>query len=179
MTAYMTQVEYSEHRNISQSRVSRLVSKGKIPKNCIKKISGRKLIDRDMADDALKKSLDGIYNPNPRHKASPKKTPPTKVEMQSTANTASTGQLSLADAQRLQAQYKAALLRLEYEQKVGRLVKLEIVDKDWLDVARRTRDAILGISDRIAAELASESDIHTINKRLTEEIVLALMSLKI
>ena len=171
----MTQVEYAEHRGIGQSRVSRLVSRGKIPHNCIKKISGRKLIDRDKADAALAENLDQIMNKPTRQYGKKKK--PAPAEMEQTTKAAGTKGMSMADAQKLQAQYKAAILKLDYEERTGKLILAASVDKDFFDIARLTRDAILNIPDRISAELASITDTHVISEKLTVELTQALEEL--
>jgi len=179
MTKFMTQAEYAAHRGISQPRISKLLKTGQIPAGCMKKISGRKLIDRDKADAALSENLDRMYNPNPAKKGMPKAKPkkPSKPEMERTTKTAGTKGMSMADAQKLQAQYKAAILKLDYEERTGKLILAASVDKDFFDIARLTRDAILNIPDRVSAELASMTDTHVISEKLTAELTQALEGL--
>ena len=182
MTKFMTQAEYAAHRGISQPRISKLLKTGQIPAGCMKKISGRKLIDRDKADAALSENLDRMYNPNPAKKGMPKSKPkkpskPSKPEMARTTKTAGTKGMSMADAQKLQAQYKAAILKLDYEERTGKLILAASVDKDFFDIARLTRDAILNIPDRVSAELASMTDTHVISEKLTAELTQALEGL--
>lgn len=167
MTKFMTQTEYANHRGISQPRVSKMLKTGKIPASCIKRISGKKLIDMDKADAALAESLDRVYNPNPepRRKGSKKKNP-TVPEMKQTADKAGTGGMTLSKAQQVQAQYKAALLKLEYESKSGKLIDAEVVEVETFNFARRVRDAIQNVPDRICAELASCTDVHQVREKL-------------
>ena len=181
MTIYMTQSEFSVHRGISQPRVSKMISNGKIPKSCMKKISGRKLIDQEKADIALGENLDRIYNPENKAKPKSKKPPAPKLppDAPEKIQKGGTHGMTLADAQKLQAQYKAALMKLEYEEKSGKLVNIETVEKDWFDTARLTRDAVLNISGRISSELATISSVHLVNKRMIEELNKALTELKI
>jgi len=87
--------------------------------------------------------------------------------------------MTLADAQKLQAQYKAALMKLEYEEKSSKLIPVEKVESDWFNIARVTRDAVLNISDRISSEIATISDVHLVNKRMTEELNKALEALSL
>jgi len=70
--------------------------------------------------------------------------------------------------------YQAELARLEYEEKQGTLVNAEAVKKEAFRVARLVRDAMLNIPDRIAAELAADTDTFSVHKRLTAEIRTAL-----
>lgn len=176
MTVFQTQTEYAEHRGITQSRVSRLVSKGKIPKSCIKKISGRKLIDRDKADAALSENLDQIYNrPNKKPvKLSKTKTP---SEQKKELTDAGRGLVSLNEAQTIKANYDAWLKELEYQIKKGEYVDAEKVKQDAFNIARRVRDSLLNIPDRISADLASDTDTHSVSEKLTREIIQALEEL--
>jgi len=182
MTKFMTQAEYAAHRGISQPRISKLLKTGQIPAGCMKKISGRKLIDRDKADAALSENLDRMYNPNPAKKGMPKSKPkkpskPSKPEMARTAERAGTQGMSMSDAQRLQAQYKAALLKLDYEERSGKLISAQEVEVSTFNFARVVRDAVLNIPDRISAELASCTDVHAVNQKLTESLIEALEEL--
>jgi hypothetical protein len=86
--------------------------------------------------------------------------------MEQTAKKAGTQGMSLADAQKLQAQYKAALLKLEYEQKSGRLTDVGQAEIDAFNFSRRIRDAIQNVPDRICAELASCTDVHRVREKL-------------
>lgn len=87
--------------------------------------------------------------------------------------------MSLADAQKLQAQYKAALLKLEYDEKSGALTPMAKVKTDFFNIARTTRDAILNVPARISAELASMSDVHLVSEKLTAELIAALEELSL
>ncbi len=167
MTKFMTQTEYAEHRGISQPRVSTLMRTGKIPASAMRKISGKRLIDMDKADKALSENLDKIYNPNPEPRKRKNKEQPTVPEMEQTAEKAGTGGMTLAKAQQVQAQYKAALLKLEYEQKSGKLIDAGVVEVETFNFARRVRDAIQNVPDRVSSEIASYTDVHKVRETLT------------
>ncbi len=146
------------------ARVSNLIKLGKIPKSCYEtQANGRRLIDVAQADQALLENLDQIRNPHSQ------KNPQQPTE--------GIGGMSMADAQKLQAKLKAALLKLDYDERVGALVSASQVEKDFFNVARLVRDAILNIPDRISAELASITDVHVISEKLTAELTVALEEL--
>lgn len=180
---YLTQAAYAKHAGISAAQVSKYVKDGRL-KRARKMVSGRKLIDRDIADEVLNTDVDPVQRAA-QAKAKAKKAgveyvAPTSEEvqeMQSKVKTAGVGQLSLVEAQRIQAQFKAALLKLEYEEKLKTLVKREQVDVDFFNIARRVRDAILNIPDRIGAELASSTDIFVVKEKLTKSLIQALEEL--
>lgn len=73
--------------------------------------------------------------------------------------------------------YQAALAELAYEEKAGRLVSAEDVKREAFAVARTVREAILNIPERIAAELAGESDVDRVYQMLVRELTQALASL--
>lgn len=169
MTKFMTQTEYAKHRGISQPRVSKLIKTGQIPASAMKRISGKKLIDMDKADQALAENLDRVHNPNPEpRRRGSKKKKPTPPEMKKVIDEAGLQDLSMAEAQRLQANYKAALLKLELDQKSDLLVEKEKVREEAFEAARIVRDGIMNIPDRLSAELASCTDVHTVSMKLTD-----------
>ena len=178
MPVYMSQTEYAKHRGISQQRVSKMIEVGKISQECIKRIGKYKKIDRDKADEELKNNLDRIYNPNRTKPVKTKSKKVTKKEVEETVKAVGmSGGMSMADAQKMQAKLKAALLKLDYEERTGELISASQVKKEVFGMARMTRDAILNIPDRISAELASMTDVHAIYEKLTAELTQALEEL--
>jgi len=170
----MSQTEYGKHRGVSQQRVSAMIQRGKLA-GCIKKFGKYKKIDRDKADAALEQNLDRIMNKPGREYGENKQV--TGKEIKQTTKAAGTTGLSLADAQKIQAQYKAALMKLEYEEKSGKLVEVKAVEQDAFNMARIVRDNILNIPDRISAELASMTDVHLVSEKLVAELTAALEEL--
>jgi len=88
-----------------------------------------------------------------------------------------TDNLTLSEAQTWQARYRAGLLELAYKKEQGELAVLKDVERDVFNMARRVRDAILNIPDRISPELASTTDTHQVNVKLTRELIQALEEL--
>lgn len=82
-----------------------------------------------------------------------------------------------AQAKTADALYKARLRQLEYEAKSGTYVRAEEVANRWFEHARAIRDRMLAIPDRLAAELAAQTSIHEVRRRLDEEIRIALQEL--
>lgn len=76
----------------------------------------------------------------------------------------------LAESKTLQAAYQARLAQIEYEEKSGKLVDADEVKKAAFKAARVTRDAILAIPDRVAAQFAGMTDPFTIHSTLTAEL---------
>lgn len=80
----------------------------------------------------------------------------------------------LAESKTLQAAYQARLAQIEYEEKSGKLVDADQVKKTAFKAARVTRDAILAIPDRVAAQFAGMTDPFTIHSTLTNELRAAI-----
>lgn len=80
-------------------------------------------------------------------------------------------------SRRVEANFKARIAKLEYEQKSGRLVEAEKVRAEAFKEGRRVRDAILNIPERVSAQLAAETDPHGCFLLLTRELTEALQHL--
>jgi hypothetical protein len=76
--------------------------------------------------------------------------------------------ISIAEAQRLFMSYKAALKKLDYEERTGKLGDIKKMEMAVFNMARRTRDAVLNIPDRVAAILAAENLTEDITKDLDQ-----------
>lgn len=80
----------------------------------------------------------------------------------------------LAYSQRKKEEFRAKLVELEYEERVGTLVKKSEVEKEGFRVARLIRDGVLNVPARLAGILAAESDQHKVHDLLEKELRQAL-----
>jgi hypothetical protein len=124
------------------------------------------LIDRDAADEYLRINRDSFRDNRPDHE-----------KMKEAVTAGGADGLSLDEARILKMRYEGLLAKLRYETEQDQYVLREQVDKAFFACARRTRDAMQAIPDRIAGELASITDIGTVRERLTAEIHKALTEL--
>jgi phage terminase Nu1 subunit (DNA packaging protein) len=72
---------------------------------------------------------------------------------------------------------QADIQQLKKDKLAGSLVDRVQTEKDFFSVGRIVRDAILDVPARLAAELASTTDIHTVQHRMTQELTTALEAL--
>lgn len=87
------------------------------------------------------------------------------------APAASAGNLvSLVDAQRDATEQRARKLRLDNDAREGRLVPVDRVRREAFDGARTIRDALLNIPDRLAGELAADTDPAVVWRKLDAAI---------
>lgn len=84
---------------------------------------------------------------------------------------------AFAKSQAQKEYFRAELARLDFEERIGKLVEKEKVDEIAFSVARLVRDAMLNIPSRIAGILAAESDQWKVHDLLEEEIHQALEAL--
>lgn len=73
-------------------------------------------------------------------------------------------------ARAMRENYEALLSELEYKVKSGVLLDADTVRKETFAIARKARDALLGIPDRIAPILAGEDDPKIVHSLLMAEI---------
>lgn len=108
--------------------------------------------------------------------------PFTKTIYEQPANPTNTDQTEedkfvFAEHQAKREYYKAEISRLEYEERVQKLIEAEKVDAEWFRLTRIVRDAVMNIPSRLAGVLASESDERTVNQILEKELRDALEAL--
>lgn len=84
---------------------------------------------------------------------------------------------SYAQSRAVREAYQARLAKLDFEQKSGKLVEVDKVKASAFKTARTVRDGLLNLPDRVAAELAHETDPAAVHLRLTKEIRIVLEAL--
>jgi phage terminase Nu1 subunit (DNA packaging protein) len=76
------------------------------------------------------------------------------------------------------ATYSAALLQLEYEQRIGNMVPMDVVNSTWTGAGENLKKILMSIPDRIAPQFGGENH-HKLYRALVEELTHALSSLEI
>lgn len=163
---------YAAHRKAlglpgtSPTSVQKALKDGRIHKN-----AGGK-IDPDTADLEWTRNTDPARG-GPRPPAGPRlgAAPPNGDGQ------AGAGAPTRADARAISEAYRAKMLQLDLEERAGNLVQLAPVERETFAQARRLRDAVLAVPDRIEAELAATSDVRAVSKLLTDALEEALRGL--
>jgi len=156
----MSQKEYAEHRKVSQAYISQLIKRGQIPKSVWRWEGKNRVIDVVEADRILERTLDPA---NRRVKAD-------RVEArQETVERAGMGGMDYNTARTLHEQYRAALRKLEYEERKGLLIPAEQVRKDADFAGRLVKRMVSNWPSRIAALVAAESDHFKCEQILRKE----------
>jgi len=172
----MSVPEYAKHRGVHERSIRRYLSEGHLERAVRRQ--GRKIvIDAETADKTLdklittRKELLGVKTPP---SASDKSEAARKIR---TSEKAGTAGLTFHEARTLTQRYKAALLKLELDEKTGRLADVEAINTEVFNKARAVRDTILNIPDRISPILAAESDPARVSQLLEIELTGALEEL--
>jgi hypothetical protein len=160
--------DYAKRRGITERSLRRHLADGTIPEGAIVKKGRFLFIDQSKADDYLLKNI------TTRKQILQNATEEQKEQIVEKVGTAD---MSFHDARTLAQRYKAALLKLELDERTGCLVDAEQVRMAAFNLARTVRDAILNIPDRIAPILAAERDEGRVAEILTQELRSALEEL--
>lgn len=86
------------------------------------------------------------------------------------------GELQTASASKVA--YGAALLQLEYEQRLGNMVPRDKVDAVWKGAGESLKKSLMSIPDRVAPQFGGK-DSHKLYRVLVEELTHALANLDI
>lgn len=171
----MNQAEYAKHLGISQQRIAKMLQQGIISSGVVKFKRGTKTgykIDPKKADVDYQNNRDHHNRPDPKKKkAAPKarKQKPSPAEKEDTAHAAGTGGISYADARKLNEQYKAALKKLEYEEKSGKTVNTDTVKRDAERAARIVKDLVTSWPGRTAPIITPLTDVFEVEQALKQE----------
>lgn len=165
----------AEALGVSRQAVQGYIERGQIPRGAMRRTrTGRYKIDIERVKAELPNQLSDI-NRGRRGKRPGETIGGVGVgapqeEKQRTATKAGMGGMDLQTARRFNEQYKAALKKLEYEQKAGKLIEVERVQGVGFDAGRMIKERCLSIADRCSPLVAAESDQFRCKQILVKEI---------
>lgn len=178
------QVEYAKRKGLSTGRINRLVKQG-VFDEALRNIGRRKkpFIDSDVADAILDSKLqpsgplDNEEKPELDISRVKQKGKVSEEERKEVIKAGKGGTLSYSDARTMHERYRAVLKKLQFEEKSGKLVSTEGVQRQAFTLGRQVRDAVLNVSDRIAPILATVKEEREIKRILDKELNSALEAL--
>lgn len=176
MSELVTQSEFARIVGVSSPRVSTAIKHGKLLRS-LKKIGKIKRIDLEEGLKEWKENLAPAQQKGGHSKKNKAKGRVTKAkEGRSTGE--DVDKMSLAELQTLQAKYKALMQKINLDKELKKIIAIDQVEKEFFDIARLVRDAILAVPDKISAILAVEPDERAVNVTMTQELHAALNGLK-
>jgi hypothetical protein len=167
---------YAKSRGKSQPSVSEAIRQGRLQKCLTVKPSGRYEIDPELADQEWAANTDMLTG-GAAHMSKRKAETvalPEPVVLENTSET-----LTYAEARAQHERFKSRLAELEVATIEGKLVNSDEVKRESFRTARQVRDSLLNLPDRLAAELAAETNQFKVHQRLVKEIRRALEELKL
>jgi len=163
-TIWLTQSGYARHRGVTPQAVSNAVKKGRIAGS----IRSDGKIDPQIADELWEANTIPISEA--QAKGRPTDAARALAREAAERGISLDGGGTMVAHKTLEAEFKAKLAKLEYEERSGKVVDAEAVHKEAFRVARITRDAMLAIPDRLAAELAGMTDPFAIHQKIMVEV---------
>jgi len=164
--ALLSMRQYAAHRGVSPEAVSKAVKRGRISTQVV---NGKRLIDPRIADSEWARTKD---ESKVRGYGSE-----TQTDLVDQVPRGSSGP-SYAQANAIYKTYAAKLAKLDFDEKSGKLIDGAKANEIGFAIARRVRDSLYNIPDRISYELSSYGgDPARIHERLTKELDLALEGL--
>lgn len=165
----ISQREYARLRGITHSAVQKAITARRIST-----VDGK--IDPEVADREWKENTDqskpsNIVTGRPKHRRHPNQ-PAAPMPLGDAFPGGTTGPPSkgYAQARAVRESYDARLRKLEFEQRNGKLIDADEVRVVAFNRARRTRDLLLAVPDRLAPILVAVTDPIECHRVLTEEI---------
>jgi len=156
---------------VTQQRISKAIQSGVLKKS-VKRVkhgkTNRYIINKELA------LTEWAANIDPSKQRDPQKAAQT-TEMNTSVGP---GLSSYQKVKTMNEFYKSQLTKLEYDIKIGKFIPADIVKIQSFKLARRVRDAILGVPDRISPELAACSSIRKTNTILRDALSTALTELQ-
>lgn len=125
-------------------------------------------IDPYQADRELEEKLDPTNQPSPKKGA--RKPKPSPAVMEGKAKEGGTAGITYNEARTLSEQYRAALRKLEYEEKSGKLILASEVAKDADHIGRLIKERLTAIPIRIAPLIAVQNDPFECEQIIKTEI---------
>lgn len=164
--------EAAKALGISQPRASKLIKEGKLKKS-VKKRGRSWEVDLRAAKKELRANLDPAQPIKAKiggKKRRQRKKEPDQEEKQETAKRAGTTGLDFSIARALNEQFKAALKKLEYEERTGKLVPAQEVKAAWIRHIAAAKVKLLGIRAKITPIVRD-----LVNDREVSDIILEVI----
>lgn len=180
MGSKVSLAEYARHRGVSRAAVTQAVAQGRIQTSLDD--NGKKVIDVQAADQAWQantrhdKRVNGLgKRPPPEAQTSVE---PEKPDASPSTEKESAKLPSIVSSRQLHEAYKARLSKIQYDEKVGKVLPADEVLKEAYDIGKIIRQHLENMPARLSGEFAAETDAHKIEERWTTELRAALEELQ-
>ena len=158
---------YATRKGISDTAVRKAIKSGRITLTKNGKINPA-LADRQWE-----------ANTDPAQVYAIKEDSPARAASSETASSASSGGIGVSyqQSRAIREAYEARLKKLEFDERTGKLISTETVQREAFNAARKTRDMILNVPDKVIPLLIGKTDIHEMKEILRKELLRTLENL--
>ena len=161
---------YAKRRGCAMSAVQKAIRTGRI------RTTANGMIAPAVADAECEQNTAPRAVAPTRHRTSPRTSPilPRRLSSSVAPDPALTGGGNYLVARGVREGFLARLAKIQYEEKLGKLINRDEVAVERFNTNRIIRDGVLNIPDRVATQLAAETDEKKVHEILTTEIRNAL-----
>lgn len=181
MGTFLSAAEYAKRRGVDHPAILKAINAGRLSRS-VRRHGRGYVVDAELADAELAANTAPGWG-GKREKGKPVDAPPPDDgdDDPGPGRAAGTGDgfETYNAAKTRHERLKADLAALDLAEKEGRLVEATAVEREAFRVARLVRDGLLNIPDRVAGELAAETDQFKVHQMLSAEIRRALEGLKV
>ena len=162
---FITMAELAAFKNVSRAAVTKKVKSGKLD-GAIVNHNGKKKVNKEEAF-----RLWDLQAP-------PSKNLTVRKELKEEIDAKSINEIpNYAESKAKREHFLAELARLDVEQKKKDLIPVVDIKKSSFEIGRAIREKLTNLADRLASQIAGETDPQIIHKLLTEEHRTALEEL--
>ena len=162
---FITMAELAAFKNVSRAAVTKKVKSGKLD-GAIVNHNGKKKVNKEEAF-----RLWDLQAP-------PSKNLTVRKELKEEIDAKSINEIpNYAESKAKREHFLAELARLDVEQKKKDLIPVVDIKKSSFEIGRAIREKLTNLADRLASQIAGETDAQIIHKLLTEEHRTALEEL--
>ena len=162
---FITMAELADFKNVSRAAVTKKVKSGKLD-GAIVNHNGKKKVNKEEAFRLWDLQ------------ASPSKDTTVKKQLKEEIDAKSIDEIpNYAESKAKREHFLAELARLDVEQKKKDLIPVTEIKKSSFEMGRAIREKLTNLADRLANQIAGETDAQIIHKLLTEEHRTALEEL--
>jgi hypothetical protein len=154
---FITMAELATFKNVSRAAVTKKVKSGKLD-GAIVNHNGKKKVNKEEAF-----RLWDLQSPPSRDKN-------IKKELKEEIDAKSINEIpNYAESKAKREHFLAELARLDVEQKKEKLILVSDITKSSFEKGRAIREKLTNLADRLANQIAGETDAQIIHKLLTDE----------
>lgn len=165
---------YAKARGISHEAVRQAIKAGRLVKSVVYVKGEPKIADEAIADQEWAANTDQSKPRNritgdPKHRRASQDAPMKPMANDAGAEGGGKGP-SYAQSRAIREAYMARLAKIEFEEKSGKLVSADAARVAIFNTARKARDMLMAVPDRVAPLVVGQTDAHEIHRILMDEM---------